>query len=167
MAAQHRRQVATEECYRNPPKPEDIWICEFCEYERIFGYPPKILIRSYEIKDRKNRSEEAERKRLLQKAKAKSRRGRKNGRAPVRGAPVGSQDAGQVQGEPSDNADASSMQNHHSLSSEQEEDYENQNDEGYPVPSGRLEIIPTFQGGGGRGDDDGGGGGEQSSETKT
>ncbi|KAG5921256.1 hypothetical protein E4U42_005925 [Claviceps africana] len=79
-AARDRRYLAAEEFHHNPPKPEDMWICEFCEYERIFGKPPRVLIRDYEMKDRRLRQEEAERKRLLEKAKAKSRKSKKSGR---------------------------------------------------------------------------------------
>jgi hypothetical protein len=39
----------------HPPAPVDVWICESCEYESIFGEPPHALIRQYEIKDRKER----------------------------------------------------------------------------------------------------------------
>lgn len=78
IAARNRRQVATENYYHNPLDLTEIWICEFCEYERIFGEPPRTLIRDYEIKDRRHRQEEADRKRLLEKAKAKSRKGKKN-----------------------------------------------------------------------------------------
>lgn len=79
-AARHRRQMAAHDFYNSPPKFEDIWICEFCEYEKIFGVPPRALIRDYEMKDRRHRQEEADRKRLLEKAKAKSRKGKKSGR---------------------------------------------------------------------------------------
>ncbi|KAL0937597.1 uncharacterized protein CTRU02_207328 [Colletotrichum truncatum] len=82
MAAKQRRQEAEYKYYNNPPKPEDMWICEFCEYERIFGYPPYALIRQYEIKDQKARRKEEERKRLLEKAKAKSRKGKKAVKSP-------------------------------------------------------------------------------------
>lgn len=85
LAARHRRQMAAENYYLHPPKAEDIWICEFCEYERIFGEPPRALIRDYELKDRRHRKEEADRKRLLEKAKAKSRKGKKSGKTPSRG----------------------------------------------------------------------------------
>jgi len=61
----------------HPPAPEDYYLCEFCEYELIFGHPPEALIRQYEIKDRRRRREEAERRRLLEKAKMKSRKGKK------------------------------------------------------------------------------------------
>mgnify|MGYP005989200687 CR=1 FL=1 len=79
-AARHRRQMAANDFYNSPPKFDDIWICEFCEYEKIFGVPPRALIRDYEMKDRRHRQEEADRKRLLEKAKAKSRKGKKGGR---------------------------------------------------------------------------------------
>ncbi|KAK7985215.1 hypothetical protein PG996_005544 [Apiospora saccharicola] len=66
----------------SPPPPQDVWVCEFCEYERIFGRPPEALIRQYEIKDRRRRREEAERRRLLEKAKMKSRKGKKASNKP-------------------------------------------------------------------------------------
>lgn len=78
IAARHRRQIATENYHHSILSSTEIWICEFCEYERIFGEPPRTLVRDYEIKDRRHRQEEADRKRLLEKAKAKSRKGKKN-----------------------------------------------------------------------------------------
>ncbi|KAL7802433.1 hypothetical protein V8C44DRAFT_284499 [Trichoderma aethiopicum] len=84
-AARTRRQIATENYYHNLVNPADIWICEFCEYERIFGEPPRTLIRDYEIKERRQRQEEADRKRLLEKAKAKSRKGKKASKAGAKG----------------------------------------------------------------------------------
>ncbi|KAG9255460.1 uncharacterized protein F5Z01DRAFT_673403 [Emericellopsis atlantica] len=80
-AARERQRIAVEKYWHNPPKPEDFWMCEFCEYEQIFGEPPRALIREYELKDRRARQEEADRKRLLEKAKAKGRKGRKNSKA--------------------------------------------------------------------------------------
>jgi hypothetical protein len=77
IAARQRRQQQEYQNYHHPPAPEDIWICEFCEYERIFGTPPEALIRQYEIKDRLVRKQEAERRRLLEKAKMKGRKGKK------------------------------------------------------------------------------------------
>ncbi|KAH0398145.1 hypothetical protein KCU89_g7544, partial [Aureobasidium melanogenum] len=55
-----------------------MWICEFCEYEDIWGVRPEALIRQYEIKDRKERQKAEERRRLLEKAKQKNRKGKKN-----------------------------------------------------------------------------------------
>jgi hypothetical protein len=52
----------------------EVWICEFCEYEAIFGEPPEALMRQYEIKDRKERKRLAEKRRLLEKAKQKGKK---------------------------------------------------------------------------------------------
>ncbi|KAJ6021949.1 hypothetical protein N7540_007453 [Penicillium herquei] len=78
-AAAARRRQNNQQYHNahNPPRPEDNWVCEFCEYERIFGTPPKALIRQYEIKDRKHRKMLAEKQRLLEKAKSKGRKGKK------------------------------------------------------------------------------------------
>ncbi|KAL2757818.1 hypothetical protein ACRALDRAFT_2025528 [Sodiomyces alcalophilus JCM 7366] len=84
MAAARRRQEALDKYTHNPPQLEDIWICEFCEYERIFGVPPYALIRQYELKDQKVRRQEQERKRLLEKAKAKGRKARKAPKSPAK-----------------------------------------------------------------------------------
>lgn len=61
-------------------------MCEFCEYESIFGQPPEALMRQYEIKDRRARRKEAEKRRLLEKAKMKGRKGKKG----TKGAPKNS-----------------------------------------------------------------------------
>ncbi|KAI3392102.1 hypothetical protein diail_6173 [Diaporthe ilicicola] len=76
--ARKRREGTARQNFLNPPKLEDQWICEFCEYERIFGYPPVALIRQYEIKDRRVRQQEEERRRVWEKAKARSRKGKKS-----------------------------------------------------------------------------------------
>lgn len=77
LSARQRRLQQEYTNLHQPPAPEDIWICEFCEYESIFGVPPMALIRQYEIKDRKERKRLAEKRRLLEKAKMKSRKGKK------------------------------------------------------------------------------------------
>ncbi|OAL33372.1 hypothetical protein AYO20_07383 [Fonsecaea nubica] len=77
LAARQRRLQQEYNNLQHPPAPEDIWICEFCEYESIFGQPPHALIRQYEIKDRKERRRLAEKRRLLEKAKLKGRKGKK------------------------------------------------------------------------------------------
>jgi hypothetical protein len=82
IAARQRRHAQQFKNYHNPPAPEDIWICEFCEYERIFGGPPRALIRQYEIKDRRAKKQEAEKRRLLEKAKMKGRKKKGNKAAP-------------------------------------------------------------------------------------
>ena len=77
MAARQRKIQQQYTNIHHPPSLEDIWICEFCEYESIFGHPPEALIRQYEIKDRKERKRLAEKKRLLEKAKMKGRKTKK------------------------------------------------------------------------------------------
>ncbi|PYI13761.1 hypothetical protein BO99DRAFT_417345 [Aspergillus violaceofuscus CBS 115571] len=77
LAARQRKIQQQYANLHHPPSIEDIWICEFCEYESIFGRPPEALIRQYEIKDRKERKRLAEKKRLLEKAKMKGRKGKK------------------------------------------------------------------------------------------
>ena len=77
IAARHRRLQQEYNNYHHPPKDEDMWICEFCEYEAIFGAPPIALVRQYEVKDRRERKRLAEKRRLLEKAKMKGRKGKK------------------------------------------------------------------------------------------
>ena len=77
LAARQRKIQQQYANLHHPPSMEDIWICEFCEYESIFGRPPEALIRQYEVKDRKERKRLAEKKRLLEKAKMKGRKNRK------------------------------------------------------------------------------------------
>ena len=77
MAARQRRLQQDYNSYHHPLRPEDIWICEFCEYESIFGSPPEALVRQYEIKDMRERKRLAEKRRLLEKAKMKGRKGKK------------------------------------------------------------------------------------------
>jgi hypothetical protein len=81
LAARQRKLQQEYNNLQHPPASEDIWICEFCEYESIFGQPPHALIRQYEIKDRKERRRLAEKRRLLEKAKLKGRKGKKQSKA--------------------------------------------------------------------------------------
>ena len=77
IAARDRQLRQEYSNYHHPPKEEDIWICQFCEYESIFGEKPQHLIRQYEAKDRRERKRLAEKRRLLEKAKMKSKKGKK------------------------------------------------------------------------------------------
>lgn len=77
MAARQRRLQQEIKNYHHPPSKDEIWICEFCEYESIFGAPPEALVRQYEIKDREERRRLAEKRRLLEKAKMKGKKGKK------------------------------------------------------------------------------------------
>lgn len=81
LAARQRKLQQEYQNLQHPPAHEDIWICEFCEYESIFGSPPHALVRQYEIKDRKERKRLAEKRRLLEKAKLKGRKGKKQTKA--------------------------------------------------------------------------------------
>ncbi len=79
-AAAKQRRLQQE--YTNfHSKTAELWICEFCEYEAIFGRPPEALIRQYEIKDRRERRRQEEKRRLLEKAKMRNKnKGRKGGK---------------------------------------------------------------------------------------
>ena len=79
-AAQQRRQQQTYSNRSNPPRREDMYICEFCEYESIYGRPPAALIRQYEIKDWRERKAKELNRRRLEKMKARGRKNRKGGR---------------------------------------------------------------------------------------
>ncbi|KAM3426333.1 hypothetical protein MY4824_010015 [Beauveria thailandica] len=127
LAAHNRRQAAVKANHHNPPRLEDVWICEFCEYERIFGGPPKALIREYEMKDRRVRQEEVDRRRLLEKAKAKSRKGKKGDKA-TKGTQSVTQSPNQV---PEDRVVtvAPSMGRGHSPSTQAETGYEEKFDD--------------------------------------
>ncbi|KAK5682134.1 hypothetical protein LTS10_005259 [Elasticomyces elasticus] len=97
LAARQRQLQQEYTNYHHPPTKANLWICEFCEYEDIFGTPPLALIRSYEIKDRKERKAKAERRRLLEKAKMKGRKGKGKGQGKGKGgngAGVGGKDGG-------------------------------------------------------------------------
>ncbi|KAF1816431.1 hypothetical protein P152DRAFT_122698 [Eremomyces bilateralis CBS 781.70] len=76
-AERERRRKQEGQNIHNPPAPSDMWICEFCEYEAIFGTRPEALIRSYEIKDRAEQKRMEEKRRLLEKARMRGRRGKK------------------------------------------------------------------------------------------
>jgi len=52
----------------------EVWICEFCEYESIFGERPEALLRQYDIKERRERRRLREKQRLLDKAKQKGKK---------------------------------------------------------------------------------------------
>ncbi|PSR78849.1 hypothetical protein BD289DRAFT_456086 [Coniella lustricola] len=123
--ARRRRDETARQNQTHAPKPEDQWICEFCEYERIFGYPPVALIRQYEIKDRKLRQQEEERRRVWEKAKARSRKGKKS-RMPSK-----NQANNHVQAH--DSHQASPMGNTHSQDTQSEvfDDEEEDEDEDY------------------------------------
>jgi len=77
---QQQRLQQRQTALTNNARGGEIWICEFCEYESIFGHPPEALMRQYDIKDRKERRRQAEKRRLLEKAKQKNKKHNNNGR---------------------------------------------------------------------------------------
>jgi hypothetical protein len=77
LQAANRKKNQQYQNYHHRPKPEDLWVCEFCEYEDIYGAPPYAMIRKYEIKDRQERKKAEEKRRLLEKAKMKGRKNKK------------------------------------------------------------------------------------------
>lgn len=83
-AAKARRRETQVYNRRHPPKPEEIWICHFCEYEAIFGHPPAALVRQYEIKDRKQRQQEQQRRAQWERMKKGKNKGRKNSKLPAK-----------------------------------------------------------------------------------
>ncbi len=142
IAARQRREQQEIQNYHHPPAPEDEWICEFCEYERIFGTPPEALIRQYEIKDRRVRKQEAERRRLLEKAKMKGRKGKKGSKLPAKNAAAHDRQAHNQQAQ--QQASASQSQG-----TQSEEYYEDEYEEDYardePPPSPALPPVPRRQ----------------------
>ncbi|KAL2180913.1 uncharacterized protein P884DRAFT_51138 [Thermothelomyces heterothallicus CBS 202.75] len=83
-AARARRRETQLYNKRHPPKPEDMWICHFCEYEWIFGHPPEALVRAYEIKERKQRQLEEQRRAQWERMKKGKHKGRKNSKLPAK-----------------------------------------------------------------------------------
>jgi hypothetical protein len=143
IAARHRREQQEYQNYHHPPAPEDEWICEFCEYERIFGTPPEALIRQYEIKDRRVQKQEAERRRLLEKAKMKGRKGKKGSKLAAKNV-AAAHDRQAHHQQAQQQASASQSQG-----TQSEEYYEDEDDEYYardePPPSPTLPPVPRRQ----------------------
>ena len=120
--ARKREQEAIN--YQTPPG-DDMYICPFCEFEAINGYKPKTLIRGFEMKERKKQLEAERRQRLLEKAKARGRKGKK-GKAPAKAGtlPDGGSQPGQA---PAMNANPSEE----TRSDEYDEDDYGEDGEGY------------------------------------
>lgn len=83
-AARARRRETELYNKRHPPKSEDFWICHFCEYEWIFGHPPEALARAYEIKERKQRQAEEQRRAQWERMKKGKHKGKKNSKLPAK-----------------------------------------------------------------------------------
>lgn len=142
MAARERRLQQEYNNYHHLPKEEEIWICEFCEYESIFGSPPEALVRQYEIKDRRERKRLAEKRRLLEKAKMKGRKGKKGNKNAARNNNLATQPqyAPTQQNYPRQPSNQGPVQNHGT----QSEDYlaDDYDDDPIPIPALPLQT-PT------------------------
>ncbi|KAK6594809.1 hypothetical protein H4I96_10540 [Botrytis cinerea] len=150
IAARQRRQQQEYQNITHPPNPEDIWICEFCEYESIFGELPMALIRQYERKDRRIRKQEAERKRLLEKAKTKGRKGKKGSKAAAKSIPQDRQNQHQnsQQGNPADQNHSQGTQSEDYPDDEYDQEYA-QDQPASPTTSSSFrptEVLQTDQG---------------------
>ena len=147
-AAQHRRQQQKWKNAHQPLPREEQWICQFCEYEQIFGHPPKALIRAYELKDRKMRQQEAERQRLLEKAKmGKGKKGKRGNKAAPKAAPAAQDRQTQHPGNPSQSQ--SQSQGTQSESNDNEDDYHDEAQDDpppspSPAPTSTHRTIPVY-----------------------
>ena len=164
IAARERRLRQEYTNYHHPPKEEDVWICEFCEYESIFGEPPRALIQQYEAKDRQERKRLAEKRRLLEKAKMKGRKGKKgNKTAAKHSAAAQSQQPNQKQRYDQQPVDSVPMQNQGTQSDEYLLDDHDEDPAlaqhmpppapskiPQPVPQARNQGAPVPSGGGSR-----------------
>ncbi|MCJ1405934.1 hypothetical protein MMC11_009168 [Xylographa trunciseda] len=142
MAARERRLQQEYNNYHHPPRDEDIWICEFCEYESIFGSPPEALVRQYEIKDRRERKRLAEKRRLLEKAKMKGRKGKKGNKNAAKNAAAAAHSQAQqsVAQQSFQQPDTTPVQSHGTQSEEYfGEDYD---DDPVPMPNASPQV-PT------------------------
>lgn len=77
MAAARRKEQQFWKNTQEKPTRDNLYICEFCEYESIYGRPPTALIRQYELKDRRERKAKELNRRRLEKMKARGRKNRK------------------------------------------------------------------------------------------
>ena len=74
LLAKQRREARAK---LKPGEKETIWICQFCEFESVFGYAPLALINGYTERVRATKRAALERKRLLEKARSKSKKKKK------------------------------------------------------------------------------------------
>lgn len=134
-AAAQRREQQRYQNRIHPPAREDIWICDFCEYEDLFGKPPLALMRQYEIKDRKEKRKAEEKRRLLEKAKMKGRKGKKGSKNAKNNATTNS--TRQTQ-QPATQLPAASQTQSRSQSqgTQSEEYFEDEYDDDYPATDG-------------------------------
>ena len=146
IAARDRQIQQQHDNKYHHPKEEDQWICQFCEYEAIFGSPPEALVREYEIKDRRERKRLAEKRRLLEKAKMKAKKGRKGAKGKGGGASananphIANHSAGAASQQQSQAFSGESQLPHHSAQYDGEEFADEYNDDPLDMPD--LEEPP-------------------------
>lgn len=74
LLAKQRREARAK---LKPGEKESMWICQFCEFETVFGYAPLALINGYSERVRAAKRAALERKRLLEKARSKGKKKKK------------------------------------------------------------------------------------------
>ncbi|WPH05123.1 Hypothetical protein R9X50_00802500 [Acrodontium crateriforme] len=148
LAARQRQLQQEYTNYHHRPAKDNMYICEFCEYEDIFGVPPAALIRRYEIKDRQERKKAAEKRRLLEKAKMKNRKGKKGkgGKNNSNNAPAGQPLSvnGHTPYDPHYPPDAEGEEYYDD--EEYGDEYEPVDGDGYPVDDGYYPPVPSRSG---------------------
>lgn len=141
-AARARRRETQLYNKRHPPNPDDLWICHFCEYEWIFGHPPEALVRAYEIKERKQRQLEEQRRAQWERMKKGKHKGKKNSKLPAKHS--GATQDGHHHG---DSRGAAGDHYHHGAQEEEYYDDEYYEDEEYDAEEeGILEHGPGIPG---------------------
>ena len=69
-----RRQRRDARRKLKPGEQLPVWVCQFCEFEDVFGYAPLAVISGYEERVRRARRVALERKRLLEKARTRGKK---------------------------------------------------------------------------------------------
>jgi hypothetical protein len=152
LAAQRRREEQRRKTH-NSRNTEEQWLCNFCEYQLIFGEPPKALIRQYEIKDRRDIKKALEKQRLLEKAKMKGRKGKKGNKTAPKTTPAAPDRPTQHQ-IPMNNSQSQSQgtQSEDSFENEDGDEYATQNDPPSSPTGPRTahRMVPVYADDGGQ-----------------
>ncbi|KAK2075012.1 hypothetical protein P8C59_009173 [Phyllachora maydis] len=82
--AKERERQTKRKNMLNPPRREEMWLCEFCEYAAIFGVRPRAYEERYERKEMQERRQQQERKANLAKRLSNPRKPAKKGKAAAR-----------------------------------------------------------------------------------
>ncbi|KAK4145707.1 uncharacterized protein C8A04DRAFT_35522 [Dichotomopilus funicola] len=152
-AARARRRETQLYNKRHPPNPEDMWVCHFCEYEWIFGHPPEALVRAYEIKERKQRQVEEQRRAQWERMKKGKHKGKKNSKLPTKNN-AAAQDLhhhGDGRGAPNDHYDHGAQEDDDEYYDDEyyeDEDYDGEDEVAIEGPGGsfKAHTIPGHSG---------------------